>query len=89
MCAVGLIKKNKQKIQFLQKNNKENKDNINKELNIDEKENINIDREVKEKLNELEEKRKQLAKSYIKYKFYEKYSLINNKISQRKAVQRI
>lgn len=84
MCAVGLIKKNKQKIQFLQKNNKENKDNINKELNIDEKENINIDREVKEKLNELEEKRKQLAKSYIKYKFYKKYSLINNKISQKK-----
>jgi hypothetical protein len=37
MCEVGLIKKNKQKIQFLKKNNKENKDNINKELNIDEK----------------------------------------------------
>ena len=89
MCAVGLIKKNKQKIQFLQKNSKENEDNIDKELNIDKNENINIDVKIKEKLNELEEKRKQLAKSFIKYKFYEKYSFINNKISQKKGQNKL
>ena len=89
MCAVGLIKKNKQKIQFLQKNGKENEDNKNKELNIDEKENISIDGKIKEKLNELEEKRKQLAKGYIKYKFYEKYSFLNNKISQKKGQNKL
>ena len=88
MCAIGLIKKNKQKIQFLQKNN-ENEDNIDKELNINKNENKNIDGKIKEKLNELEEKRKQLAKSFIKYKFYEKYSFINNKISQKKGQNKL
>ena len=82
MCAVGLIKKNKQKIQFLQNDSEEGEDNSNKELNINEKEKINIEGKIKDKLYELEEKRKKLAKNYIKLKFYEKYSFLNNNLAQ-------
>ena len=85
MCAVGLIKKNKQKIQFLQNDSEENEDNnSNKDLNINEKEKINFEGKIKDKLYELEEKRKKLAKNYIKLKFYEKYSFLNNNLAQNK-----
>jgi hypothetical protein len=89
MSAIGLIKKNKQKIQYI----KEDKENLNKEINENKEKikegEIDIDEKIREKLNELEEKRKKLAKGYIKIKFYEKYSFLNNKISQKKAQNKL
>ena len=91
MCAVGLIKKYKQNIEFLQKNNKENTNNNNKILN--EKTNINIEKKqdkidyedkIKEITNELNEKLKILIKKYLTVKFYEKYNKLNYNNPQRK-----
>ena len=91
MCAVGLIKKNKQKIQFLKRNFVENKNNnLNDEINLNEKEQrenkekIDDDEKLKEKLKELEENRKILVKKYFSIKFFEKYSQLNDKFPQRK-----
>jgi hypothetical protein len=91
MCAVGLIKKYKQNIEFLQKNNKENTNNNNKILN--EKTNINIEKKqdkidyedkIKEITIELNEKLKILIKKYLTVKFYEKYNKLNYNNPQRK-----
>jgi hypothetical protein len=91
MCAVGLIKKDKQNIKFLQKNNKENTNNNNKILN--EKTNINIEKKqdkidyedkIKEITIELNEKLKILIKKYLTVKFYEKYNKLNYNNPQRK-----
>ena len=91
MCAVGLIKKDKQNIEFLQKNNKENTNNNNKILN--KKTNINIEKKqdkidyedkIKEITFELNEKLKILIKKYLTVEFYEKYNKLNDNNPQRK-----
>ena len=102
MCAVGLIKKNKQEIQFLKKfKNEENNNviNINNINNIiNEKSNINIEikdesfdieEQIKEKNKELEERRKDLIKSFLTLKFYEKYTKLNETFPQRKYQKKI
>ena len=103
MCAVGLIKKNKQEIQFLKKfNNSKNNNiiNINNNINniINEKSNLNIEikdesldieGQIKDKNNELEQKRKELIKAYITLKFYEKYTKLNETFPQRKYQKKI
>ena len=86
MCAVGLIHKNKQKIQFLNKNLKE------KEINNSSDDSNSSDsneQKIKLKLIELEEKRKKLVKNYLTMKFYEKYYLMNEKNPQRKLENKI
>ena len=79
MCAVGLIKKNKQEIKFI---NYKNKNNAIKSINNinEEKEEVKSDEteeKINEKNNELQEKRNQLIKSYLTLKFYEKYNKLN------------
>lgn len=100
MCAVGLIKKNKQEITFLKKN-KENNNIINLNNNIineNENNNINIEikeetsdlgQAIKEKTMELEEKRKYLIKKYIYLQFYEKYTKLNETFPQRKYQKKL
>ena len=94
MCAVGLIRKNKQEIQFLKKNNQQsNIIRINKEIDESQKKeedkNDDIDEKVKEKMDELEEKRKKLIKNYLTLKFYEKYSQLNETYPQRKFQKKL
>lgn len=96
MCAIGLIRKNKQKIQFLLKNQKENNIKaINEENNTSGKEEgksedkINYEEKIRNKMDELEEKRKILVKGFITLKFYEKYYQLNIKYPQRKAQNKI
>ena len=102
MCAVGLIKKNKQEIRFLQKLNNENNNIINiknnNNNNIKEKNKIKIEMnsesldsedKIKEKDNELNEKRQILIKSYLTLKFYEKYNTLNEKYPQRKYQKKL
>ena len=86
MCAVGLIHKNKQKIQFLNKNLKEKE--INNSSDDSNSSNSN-EQNIKLKLIELEEKRKKLVKNYLTMKFYEKYYLMNEKNPQRKLENKI
>ena len=86
MCAVGLIHKNKQKIQFLNKNLKEKE--INNSSDDSNSSNSN-EQKIKLKLIELEEKRKKLVKNYLTMKFYEKYNLMNEKNPQRKLENKI
>jgi hypothetical protein len=86
MCAVGLIHKNKQKIQFLNKNLKEKE--INNSSDDSNSSNSN-EQKIKLKLIELEEKRKKLVKNYLTMKFYEKYYLMNEKNPQRKSENKI
>ena len=75
MCAAGLIKKNKQEIQFIGHNAEENGlNNFNDGINLDEK---------KE-----EEKRKNLIKNYLTLKFYEKYNKLDELYPQRKFQKR-
>ena len=99
MCAIGLIRKNKQEIQFL-KNNK-NEIDINSKnnniKNINEKKDLNVERKeeeepdfeekFKEKTNELKEKRKTLIKLFLTLKLYEKYSELNDKNPKRQNSQ--
>ena len=105
MCAVGLIKKNKQEIQYLNKfNNVKNnniiniKNNININGVVNEKSNLNIEpkdesldieEQIKVKNKELEEKRKILIKLFITLKFYEKYTKLNEAYAQRKYQKKI
>ena len=86
MCAVGLIHKNKQKIQFLNKNLKEKE--INNSSDDSNSSNSN-EQKIKLKLIELEEKRKKLVKNYLTMKFYEKFNLMNEKNPQRKLENKI
>ena len=99
MCAAGLIRKNKQEIQFLKKLNKE-KNNIINNNNINKNENKHFsieikeekkytDEKVKEKLEELEEERKELIEAYLTLKFYEKYTKLNEKYPQRKSQKKL
>ena len=96
MCAVGLIQKNKQKIQFLLKTNQDNKINkLNEEINSKEKnggekeEKIDDEERIRKKENELEEKIKKLTKNYLTLKFYEKYTKLNKENKDRQNEQKI
>ena len=79
MCAVGLIKKNKQEIKFINYKNKNNAiksiNDINEEK--EEEKSDETEEKINEKNNELQEKRNQLIKSYLTLKFYEKYYKLN------------
>ena len=79
MCAVGLIKKNKQEIKFINYKNKNNAiksiNDINEEK--EEEKSDETEEKINEKNNELQEKRNQLKKSYLTLKFYEKYNKLN------------
>jgi hypothetical protein len=100
MSAVGLIKKNRQEIQFLKKINKKNniininnniineneKSNVNREIKDENKE---VEKKIKEKTKELEEKRKNLIKAYLSLKFYEKYNSLNEGYPQRKLQKQL
>ena len=79
MCAVGLIKKNKQEIKFINYKNQNNSIKCINDIN-EEKEEEKSDEtqeKINEKNNELQEKRNQLIKSYLTLKFYEKYNKLN------------
>ena len=96
MCAVGLIRKNKQKIQFLLKTNQENKiNNLSGEINKKEKdegenkEKIDEEEIIRKKENELEEKIKKLTKTYLTLKFHEKYHKLNKENKNRENEQKI
>ena len=94
MCAAGLIKKNKQEIQFIK--NKAEESNLN---DIDEGNDQNkkkekgkndeIDEKIKQKSSELEEKNKKLIKNYLTLKFYEKYIKLNETCPQRKFQKKL
>ena len=79
MCAVGLIKKNKQEIKFINYKNKNNAiksiNDINEEK--EEEKSDETEEKINEKNNELQKKRNQLIKSYLTLKFYEKYNKLN------------
>ena len=79
MCAVGLIKKNKQEIKFINYKNKNNAiksiNNINEEK--EEEKSDETEEKINEKNNELQEKRNKKIKSYLTLKFYEKYNKLN------------
>ena len=79
MCAVGLIKKNKQEIKFINYKNKNNAIKCINDINEEKEEEKSDETEEKinEKNNELQEKRNQLIKSYLTLKFYEKYNKLN------------
>ena len=91
ICAVGLIKKNKQEIQFINYKNKEN--NINRGINLneekEEEKSNEIEEKIKNKKNELEEKRKILIKNYLTLKFYEKYNKLNEMYPQRQFEKKL
>ena len=101
MGAIGLIKKNKQEIQFLKKINKENNNilnlneniinpNENNNLNIEiKKESLDINEKLKRKNNELNEKRKKLIELFLTLKFYQKYTSLNDTFPQRKHQKKI
>ena len=103
MCAVGLIRKNKQEIKFLKKFNNSKKNNIinidnnisniineKSKLNIEIKdESLDIEEQIKDKNKELEEKRKSLIKSFLTLKFYEKYKKLNETFPQRKYQKKL
>ena len=94
MCAAGLIKKNKQEIQFIGHNAEENGlNNFNDGINLDEKKEEEKSDELEEKFRqkseELEEKRKNLIKNYLTLKFYEKYNKLDELYPQRKFQKRL
>jgi hypothetical protein len=89
MCAVGLIKKNKQEIQYINYKNKENNSiNLNNVINLneekEEEKTDEIEEKIRAKTNELDEKRKILTKNYLTIKFYEKYHRLNEIDQKRK-----
>ena len=96
MCAIGLIKKNKQKIQILFKNpQKKDINNLNEEIKENDKEEeeneekMDDDERIKKKEKELEEKTKELLKDYLTLKFYKKYYKFNDENPERKLQKNI
>ena len=96
MCAIGLIRKNKQKIQFLLKNPQKNYiNNLNEEIKENDKEEeeneekMDDDERIKKKEKELEEKTKELLKDYLTLKFYKKYYKFNDENPERKLQKNI
>ena len=94
MCAAGLIKKNRQEIQFIKNKAEESKlddiDEGNEQKKKKEKEkNDEIDEKIKQKSSELEEKNKKLIENYLTLKFYEKYIKLNETCPQRKFQKKL
>ena len=93
MCAAGLIKKeNNKEIKFL-KNKIMDKENNNLLKNESNSIKIELREEneemLKEKIKELEEKKKYLIKRYLTLKFYQKYQKLNETCSQRKTQKKL
>ena len=94
MCAAGLIRKNRQEIQFIRRSDQENHNHgANDETNSNEKKeeekSDEIEEKIKAKINELEDKRKKLIKNYLTMKFYEKYYKLNDAYPQRKFQKKL
>ena len=94
MCAAGLIKKNRQEIQFIKNKAEESNlndiDEGNEQKKKKEKEKKDeIDEKIKQKSSELEEKNKKLIENYLTLKFYEKYIKLNETCPQRKFQQKL
>ena len=94
MCAAGLIRKNRQEIQFIRRTDQENHNHgANDETNSNEKKeeekSDEIEEKIKAKINELEDKRKKLIKNYLTMKFYEKYYKLNDAYPQRKFQKKL
>ena len=94
MCAAGLIRKNRQEIQFIKRTDQENHNHgANDETNSNEKKeeekSDEIEEKIKAKINELEDKRKKLIKNYLTMKFYEKYYKLNDAYPQRKFQKKL
>jgi len=93
MCAAGLIKKeNNKEIKFL-KNKIKDKENNNLLKNENNNSKIELREEneelLKEKIKELEEKKKYLIKRYLTLKFYQKYHKLNETCNQRKFQKKL
>ena len=94
MCAAGLIKKNRQEIQFIKNKAEESKlddvDEGDEQKKKKEKEkNDEIDEKIRQKSSELEEKNKKLIENYLTLKFYEKYIKLNETCPQRKFQKKL
>ena len=94
MCAAGLIRKNRQEIQFIRRSDQENHNHgANDETNSNEKKeeekSDEIEEKIKAKIKELEDKRKKLIKNYLTMKFYEKYYKLNDAYPQRKFQKKL
>ena len=94
MCAAGLIRKNRQEIQFIRRSDQENHNHgANDETNSNEKKeeekSDEIEEKIKAKINELEDKRKKLIKNYLTMKFYEKYYKLNDAYPQKKKKKKL
>ena len=94
MCAAGLIRKNRQEIQFIKRTDQENHNHgANDETNSNEKKeeekSDEIEEKIKAKIKELEDKRKKLIKNYLTMKFYEKYYKLNDAYPQRKFQKKL
>ena len=82
MSAAGVIKKDNKEIRFL--GNENEKKNPNTELREEDS-----DEYIKEKMKELEEKKKYLIKRYLMLKFKLKYQKLNETCSQRKSQKKL
>jgi hypothetical protein len=93
MSAAGLIKKNRQEIQFIKKDNSEKNNNIINDKNFshtDKKErNCDIEEKIESKTKELEEWRSQLKDKYFHIKFFEKINKLNELSPQRKFQKKL
>jgi hypothetical protein len=94
MCAAGLIKKNKQEIEFIKNKGEENNLNdlgegIEQNKKKEKEKNDEIDEKIRQKTAELEEKTKKLIKNYLTLKFYEKYTNLNDTFHHRKHQKKI
>lgn len=93
MCAAGLIKKENNKEIIFLKNKIKDKENNNLLKNENHNTNIELREEneelLKEKIKELEEKKKYLIKRYLTLKFYQKYQRLNETCSQRKSQKKL
>ena len=94
MCAAGLIKKNKQEIEFIKNKGEENNLNdlgegIEQNKKKEKEKNDEIDEKIRQKTAELEEKTKKLIKNYLTLKFYEKYLKLNETCPQRKFQKKL
>ena len=94
MCAAGLVKKNRQEIQFIKHKAEENNlsdlnEGVEENKEKDKEKSDEIDEKIKQKSTELEEKNKKLIKNYLTLKFYEKYNKLNETCPQRKLQKKI
>ena len=94
MCAAGLVKKNRQEIQFIKHKAEENNlsdlnEGVEENKEKDKEKSDEIDEKIRQKSTELEEKNKKLIKNYLTLKFYEKYNKLNETCPQRKLQKKL